>query len=583
MKRFLVLTGLVIILVSLNWFRQLLAQDITDLSEADRAKLVESFGSRVTTPELPGSYASPLIYDTVLEPGGIMIRKDSVSVDSAAEVAEKRQLGFEELRPFGVELFSGPRETTPPNDIASDENYVLGPGDHVVIYLWGRVDKQYDLTVDREGKVFIPKVGELIAWGKSLGEFKTLARRALSGAYSDFDLMISLGKIRSIRIYLTGEVCRPGAYTVSSLTSLFNALYLAGGPNENGSMRAIRLMRSGKEVAVVDLYKFLLEGDNSLDVRLESGDAIFVPVTGPRVAIRGEVKRPAVYELTEGETVGSCLKLAGGETSVAYRNRVMLERVGTEDEWEVRDLNLSDGGSPGDARTVLTDGDRITVFSIFEAKKNIVAVFGQVKHPGYYERNDSARVSDLIRQGQLQDYDVYYRRANLFRRHSDWRVEVVPVALREILDGEAVDPLLLDRDSLHIYSIADVNWRKRVRISGCVQRPGEYPYYDNMTVADLIFIAGSYDRGASRLQAELARVDNTGEVTIDHIDLGGSQAQSTILREDDQVYIRWIPQWRRHRTVKVGGEVKYPGEYMLRNHDETLWSLLQRAGGFTVK
>ena len=205
---------------------------------------------------------------------------------------------FEDLRPFGTELFAGPREVSPPDDIAAADDYILGPGDNLVVSLWGQVEKEYVLTIDREGKVFIPKVGSLIAWGKALGEFQEQMRRELSRVYGDFHLGMSLGKIRSIRIYLTGEVRRPGAYTVSSLTSLFNALYLAGGPNEHGSMRQIRLMRNGKQVAEVDLYKFLLAGDNSSDVRLESGDAIFVPVVGPRVAIRGKVRRPGDLRTT---------------------------------------------------------------------------------------------------------------------------------------------------------------------------------------------------------------------------------------------------------------------------------------------
>ncbi len=212
---------------------------------------------------------------------------------------------------------------------------MLGPGDNVLIYLWGRVEKEYNLTIDREGKIFVPQVGELVVWGLTLEQFKARAIKQFSKVYSDYNLTISLGKIRSIRIFVTGEVKRPGAYTVSSLTSLFNAIYTAGGPNQRGSMRYIKLMRSGQEQAVVDLYKFLLEGDNSIDVRLQSGDLIFVPVAGSRVAIRGEVKRQAKYELIGQETALDILVLAGQPTAEAHLDRVMLERVTGKSEWEV--------------------------------------------------------------------------------------------------------------------------------------------------------------------------------------------------------------------------------------------------------
>jgi protein involved in polysaccharide export with SLBB domain len=415
----------------------------------------------------------------------------------------------------------------------------------------------------------------------TLESFREQSRRKLSSVYSDFDLTVSLGKIRSIRIYLTGEVNRPGAYTVSSLTSLFNSLYLAGGPSDNGTMRNIKLMRNGKAVAVVDLYDFLLRGDNSLDVKLESGDAIFVPVTGPRAAIRGQVKRPAIYELKDGERMCDLLNLAGGATASAYLDRVMLERISAESEWEVVDLNLSQGLPEDSGNVLLADGDRITVYSIFDFKKNMVAVYGYVKHPGYYERNDSTRISSLIGRAQLQPYDVYYDRANLFRRYSDYRMEVIPVNIEKALAGDVSQDLLLqDRDSLHVYSVHDVTWDKYVSIAGEVKSPGTYPLYENMTARDLIFLAGSYNRSASRLQAELAHVDSLGDVSLEYVSLTDSALATTYLSEDDRVFIRQIPEWQLHRTVTLKGKVKYPGEYVLSSRNETLYELLQRAGGF---
>lgn len=582
---------LVIILVCLNWFNTGRAQDLSSLDDKQKAELLRKYSSQLPKNVSTGDYHTPPIFDTTITP----LLPESVMQDSDGRVRHDdstqvgRQSGtrrdmveFEDLKPFGTELFAGPREAVPPDDIASANDYMLGPGDNLVVSLWGQVEKEWVLTIDREGKVTIPKVGAIIAWGKSLEQFEAQLARELKRIYSDFQLGVSLGKIRSIRVYLTGEVKMPGAYTVSSLTSLFNALYLAGGPNDHGSMRQIRLMRGGQQVAEVDLYKFLLEGDNSSDVRLETGDAIFVPVAGPRVAIRGKIRRPAIYELRGSETALDLVALAGNVEADAYLDRVMLERVAEREQWEVVDLNLDSSTTRSITNPVLLDGDRLTVFSVYEAKRNMVAIYGLVEHPGYYERTDSTRISDIIDRAKLQEYDVYFDRANLFRRHEDWRTEVIAVDLNRIGNGNQQENLLLqDGDSLHVYSIADVTWDRWVYIEGEVREPGRYRLYDNMTVEDLIFLAGSYTRGANRLRAEIARYDSLGEVALTQVGLANGDARRRMLKEDDRVYVRQIPKWQLHRTVVIEGEVMFPGEYVLAGREETLYDLITRSGGLT--
>ncbi|MEW6049673.1 MAG: SLBB domain-containing protein [Candidatus Zixiibacteriota bacterium] len=577
MRTLLFIIVLVIVLVSLNWFLEAHAQELSELQGIDKTALARHMQLSGKANPQSGNYQSPVIYDSTPPAAGPTEPSPAVPVS----VQNGKMLEFDELKPFGLELFGGPAEAAPPEEVAVSADYLLGPGDNVLVNLWGRVEQGYNLTIDREGKVFIPKVGELVAWGKTLDQFQRVAKQRLSAVYSEFDLTASLGKIRSIRIYLTGEVNRPGAYTVSSLTSLFNALYLAGGPNANGSMREIRLMRQGKAVAVLDLYKFLLEGDNASDIRLESGDAIFVPVAGARVAIRGAIRRPAIYELKGAETPTELLLLAGNATPEAHLDRVMLERISGRKEWQVLDLNLNPAQPQMVTDLPLTDGDRVTVYSIFDAKKNMVAVAGKVKHPGYYERTDSTRIADLLAQGQLQDYDVYFERADLFRKYKDHRVSVIPVNLRQVLSGDPEQNLVLnDLDSLQIYAIDHVQRTKYVFVEGEVRRPGQYPLYDSMTVADLIFLAGSFTRGASRLQGEIARTDSLGEVALLPVMFDGSDSLRT-LAEDDRLYVRPIPEWQLHRTVLLEGEVQFPGEYVMASRDETLYQLLLRAGGFT--
>ncbi|UCE25515.1 MAG: SLBB domain-containing protein [Candidatus Zixiibacteriota bacterium] len=594
-RRVVFTVSLVIVLVSLNWFTRLLAGEVDNLTPEQRQALLKKLRSGSPAEGDQYYWETPQIFD-----GEQPAEQDNGPSRDQAHPADDISGGrtggrvtdahgsvddmpeFSELLPFGTELFAGERGNETPIDIPSAQDYVLGPGDNVIVYLWGRVEKEFNLTLDREGKVFIPQVGTMVGWGLTLEQFTGKAEKLFSKVYSDFDLTVSLGKIRSIRVFIAGEVRRPGAYTVSSLTSLFNALYRAGGPNARGSMRQIKLMRGGELVVVVDLYNLLLKGDNSSDVRLKNGDVIFVPVAGPQVAIRGEVKRSALYELRGDERALDLLQLAGNPTATAHLERVMLERISSDNEWEVLDLNLT-AKDPGRASNVeLHDGDRMTVYSIFEAKKNMVAVFGHVKHTGYYERNDSTLVSHLIARAQLQPYDVYYDRADLFRRYPDRRMEVIPVDIGAVLAGDAeADVLLQDRDSLHIYSIDEVCWDRHVYIEGEVNSPGVYPLYERMSVRDLIFLAGSFTRRAYRHQIEIARIDSAGEVAITHVDMTRANTDEIVLREDDHVYVRQIPEWEQHRAVTITGEVLYPGEYTLSKREETLYQLLQRAGGFT--
>ncbi len=580
LKKILFVIILMIVIVALNWFEELIAQDFDSLPAKQQLQLLNRYRMQSDVTGKESYYRSPEAI------GGNQERDTAQAAPDEVKLSESSFIENEDtkLRPFGIEFFSRTTESTPPADVASMDNYVLGPGDNLIIFLWGRVEKEYNLTVDREGKLFIPTVGELTVWGLTLKQFKQRAEKRFGEVFSDFQLTCSLGKIRSIRIYITGEVNNPGAYTVSSLTSLFNALSLAGGPNERGSMRTIRLMRQGKAEAEIDLYRLLLEGDNSTDIRLESGDVIFVPVAGARVAVKGEVKRPAVYELKGGETARDLLHLAGNATAEAYLEHVSLERVSDHDQWEVLDLNLSSSRSDTTDEVVLQDGDHIMVNSIFNAKKNLVAMFGLVKHPGYFERTDSTRVSDVLSRSQLQPYDVYMDRADLFRRHTDRRAEVIPLDLKRVLAGDPeADILLADHDSIHIYSIDDVTPRRRVYIEGEVNKPGWYPFYDGMTVADLIFLAGSFKRSAERAQAELARIDEDGGISLTIVSLDRDSSDKALpLHEDDHLFIRKMSTWKDQRVVHIDGEVRFPGKYMLSNRSETLCELLNRAGGYTA-
>lgn len=574
----------VIVLVSLNWFKEVFAADLNQLSENQKQLLEKYKQERATSNTDEYEYTTPDLFnnpqnDSQTEPGNVTANS-SMTGGGLTSAPKENLISFDQLKPFGEELFQN-QTNSQPIAVGAGSDYILGPSDNIILYLWGRVEKEYKLTVDREGKVVIPKVGELVCVGLTLDEFKKKAEKKFTSVYSEFELTASLGKIRNIQIYITGEVNRPGAFNVSSLTSMFDALYLAGGPNHRGSMRSIRLMRRGKAVAEVDLYRLLLEGDNSSDIRLESGDVIFVPVAGPRVAIRGEINRSAIYEIKGEQSTSDLLRLAGQATPQAYLERVMLERIDENDQWKVLDLNLKNENKDD---INLKGGDRVTVYSIFEAKQNIVAVFGKVKHAGYYERKEATCVSDIINQAQLQPYDVYTERADLFRRHTDNKLEIIPIDLKALLNGSAdADLEIMDRDSLHIYSIDEIEHTRYVYIEGEVKNPGRYPLYENMTVEDLIFLAGSFTKGAQRHRGEIARVDQSAEVNLLDIDLTDNNNKKMTLAEDDHLYIRQIPDYELDRSVELAGEVRYPGRYTISNDHETLWQLIQRAGGFSYE
>ncbi|UCD95327.1 MAG: SLBB domain-containing protein [Candidatus Zixiibacteriota bacterium] len=568
MKRFITWSLLVFILVALNWFRAAYCQALVD------EELLQKYQeAKNTAIHAPRTYSTPEIFVDTLP----MLGPDGASINS--DMAGTGELTHQSLKPFGYDLFRMPSELSPPSEVADAADYILGPGDNIIIYLWGKVEKEYNLTVDRQGKIFIPKVGEVIVWGLKLSEFEERITKKLSQAYSDFRVSVSLGKIRSIRVYLTGEVSKPGAYTISSLTTLFNALYLAGGPNMRGSMRDIKLIRNNRVEATVDLYQFLLKGDSKSDVRLSSGDAIFVPIAGPRATVSGEVKRPAIYELQGGETVSRLLELAGGTRAEAYLDRIMLDRISPEDEREVVDLNMNPkNGAVNDIE--LIGGDILTVFSIYELKRNIVSIGGMVKHPGQFERSDSTSLRSLIMQGELLPENVYFERANLFRKYPDRRVDIIPINLESVMSGQEDMPLQ-DLDSLHVYSIDDVKRREFVYVEGEVKRPGKYQLYDNMTLSDLVFLAGNFRKNAYRLNVELARTDSLGQVALKNIDMTDSAQCRLRLEDDDRIFVREIPDWFLHRTVTVEGEVAFPGQYALLSRSETLYGLIKRAGGFT--
>jgi protein involved in polysaccharide export with SLBB domain len=530
--------------------------------------------SSYRSPEISGDdpieYKQPVESDTSLYAERLTFGDSAVSVDT--------------LMLFGYNMFiDRSAQFASPEISAVPPDYTIGPGDNLIVNLWGRVDMEYSLTVNREGRIFVPKVGEIVCNGSTIDELEQRLSQRLSESYSDFKLGVSIGKIRSIKVYVYGEVKQPGGYTLTSLSTMFNALYACQGPNERGSMRKVRLIRGGRTLLEVDLYAFLLNGDTSGDVKLESEDVVFVPLAGELAWVRGEVRRPAIYELRGGETVHEVIALAGGTKPSAFKSRILVDRVGETDGRIVADVDLRD---PSDSIMMMTmkGGDDITVFPMDNLRHNAVWLAGYVKHPAAYQIEERQRVSDLIFDGDQLYEDSYLQRADLIRTLPGGVQEILPVNLEALLSGDTLANIELKaKDSLVVYSTDEVSRAKFVDIRGEVTNPGSYRLFENMRLSDLVFRSGNLKRNAYLLLAEIVRINEHGTVDIITVDLSRLSdlrgSTDIILQEDDQVFIRRLPDWESDRLVKIEGQVVLPGDYALAFKGETLYDILQRAGG----
>jgi len=501
-----------------------------------------------------------------------------------------RENPFEDnqLRLFGHDIFEDTDSRFVLNiyDLPPD-GYTFGPGDNIIVNVWGRVDLELNLTVDREGKVFIPKVGEIVALGSTLEQFKENLNNKLSKIYSDFQFSVSYGKLRQISIYVFGEVNSPNGYTVSSTANLLHALYTAGGITNKGSLRNIQLVRNTRVVSHYDLYDLLLKGDNSKSIKLMSGDVVYVPVAGPLVKISGEVKRPAIYELTGSELIAEAIELAGGHKPEAFLESVSLDRVGPNDSRVLVDINLADKDSLLLNNTPLQDGDKITVHSIYDFHENRVYLGGHVKHPGLFGINDTMRISHLIDNGDQLKENAYMARADLFRTQSDGTKTLISVNLEKVLNNDKDSDIQLEPfDSLVIYSFKHVTRIKYVDIKGEVKNPGKYVLYNNTKLSDIIFLAGNLTKQAYMLQCEIARV-NPGHppdiimANLEDIFINNVQDADIAIKEDDCIFIRQIPNWKPVQIVTIEGEIRFPGKYAIQRKKEKLSDLIKRAGGLT--
>ncbi len=494
---------------------------------------------------------------------------------------------------FGYKLFHN-RELnfSPSLNIPTPRNYVIGTDDQLLIDVYGASEQSYDLNVNPEGRVLIPNVGPIQVGGSTIEAAEARIKTAMSRIYSGMSgsnpntfIQIRLGNIRSIKVSMVGELNKPGTYTLPSFASVFNALYAAGGPNENGSFRHIQVYRENRMVSEVDIYEFLTKGESSANIGLRDNDVVIVQPLKARVEVTGPVRREGLFEMKPDENMDDLLMYTGGFQSKAFTDRVTVRRI-EGNERKVLDISQADYGSYS-AR----DGDEIQIGEILDRFANRVQVTGAVIRPGEYTlTSTSMGIKELLERAVGLKEDAFPTRATLYRTGADLTLEATSVDLKGILEGSAADIPLKNEDLLHIPSRFDIREEFYVKISGEIGRPGTYPFATNMTVGDLILRSRGLLESASNASIEIARrVKNDRSGKIAEILLVQVDENLRITEEErniplmpfDHVFIRSSPGFQREKIVTVEGEVLSGGDFALAGANERISDLIKRSGGLT--
>jgi protein involved in polysaccharide export with SLBB domain len=471
--------------------------------------------------------------------------------------------------------------------VSSD--YVIGPGDALLINIWGSVQESFVVEVDREGKIMLPKSGPLYIWGMKLKEAENRINQKLNEYYTNFNVEVSMGRLRNIKVFIMGEVKKPGAYSVSPHSNIFQALYQAGGPTKMGSMRKIKVISPDNKSREVDLYEFLLKGETADNSVIQSGDTIFVPPIGDVVAIVGDVKRPAIYETKSDIALSDLLNFAGGITATGNLQRLQVERIKDNERRIVVNVELktSSGGQVSFKDIALHNGDLVIVSPIVRLKHNFVSILGNVENPGDYGFREDMTVKDLIEMTKGFMPGTYLYRAEIARVTKDRAREIIPINLDKMMLGDKDENISLKEwDILLIYSEAEASAPSFIEIDGAVNRPGKYELTPNMKISDLIFRAGGITSKDFIRGAELFHIIPGEQPVVTNIGIKRILSSNIIVDKDiilqagDILFVKSEPKLTEKKMVTIKGEVRFPGTYPILQ-GERLSDLIERAGGYT--
>ena len=489
------------------------------------------------------------------------------------------------IKQFGYNIFKA--ESTESFDTLNfnlpvGSNYVIGPGDEIIINVWSDVFQQtFDLYVDNYGKIILPKAGATYVWGMTFKEAQKLIKDKLNKHFTNVKFDIALGKIHSVSVLVLGEVNKPGIYRVYPISSPIQLLYLAGGIRKTGSLRKIKIIKKDGTIKYIDLYDLLVKGKSVPIFSFEDGDMVFVPIIGKVAAVIGAVKRPGIYEIKNEATVSDLIKLAGGFLPTSYRYHLQLQRVVNGRVLMVKDENFS---SPSEAQKALgklkfKNGDLVLVRPVSPILRGYVAVTGNVFRPGSYQLSDSTSIQDLIKVAGGLKPGTFMERAEIVRHADSLQKRIISFSLKDVLDGKTQGPKLEEFDTLVIHSLSDVVPVDSVTVIGGVERPGKYQFTLDMTLADLLTICGGIHAGADLKNIEILRAEK-GEFSRINVDLTKERPEEISLAPGDLVNIP-SPVRAESSFVYVEGEVKRPGRYPIIPGKDRLVDLIDRAGGFT--
>ena len=497
---------------------------------------------------------------------------------------------------FGRNVFRNNRLSFTPNiNMPTPRNYVLGPGDEVIVDIFGANQTTIRSIISPEGYINVDILGPIYLSGKTIDSANSFLKNKLSQIYEGLnggeeqtDIQISLGQVRSIQVSIIGEVPNPGTYQVSSLATVFHAMFQAGGVKEPGTVRDIKVVRNNKTVASVDIYDFLVNGTRKNDIRLEDGDVIVVAPYKNIVKVIGAVKRPLNFEMKDGETVADVLRYAGGFDKSAYSENVSVVRQ------NAHDIVVSLVESAQFGSFALKNGDEVEVKKMDARYENRIIASGSLMLPGVFELNDEVNsVRKLVKKAGGLHPEAFTQRAIIHRQHEDRSLETMPVNLEGVLNGSKPDVPLMNNDSLYIYSVYDLNDQGTLTINGEVADPGIFPFAANTTVQDLILLAGGLLRSASVARIDVARliVDNESLVAQKDIStyytfslnngFAVDGADKFVLEPYDVVTVRRSPSYVNNRVVKVTGEVNFPGDYNMSRREERVSDIIAKAGNVT--
>jgi len=493
------------------------------------------------------------------------------------------------LTQFGYALFQKQdTQFAPSAQQPVGPDYMMGPGDQFTLTLWGTTEGIYNLQVTKEGTITLPKVGVVSLAGTRFGDLERVLKKHLSRYFANVNASVAMGSLKTITVYLVGEVRDPGSVTVSSLTTVYGALVAAGGPTKKGTLREIQVLRSGKVVKTLDLYDFLLRGDRSQDMKLQHEDTVFVPVIGPIAGVAGMVYRPAIYELKGRETLSDVIKTAGGILPIALGGRLQLNRYVDNQKKVFQDIKLSEGqtASSDTFREPVQNMDTIVIRPVYDKVWETVELAGSVEHPGTYQWAPGIRLREIILQGKLLP-KTDLKRAEVARIAKD-KVErtIIPIDLAALTAGDETQNILLEpKDRIEIFTVSQnpANAWEIVNLAGAVRNEGNFQWKPDLRLQDII-IEGELLPVTDMTRADVIRLNkNLRDRTIIPVDLAalmaGDASQNIPLQPQD--HVRIYTKLKPVQKVTVGGEVLRPGEYEI-NEEEHLSDLLRRTGGFTA-